>query len=77
MKKKGGEDQDTKTSLIDDVYLQVCHIKFFFLICPMHFTVYLQIFRGLKKKHISLLCDLIIIFYQGILSENIFKVKWK
>ena len=27
MKKKGGEDQDTKTSLIDDVYLQVCHVK--------------------------------------------------
>ena len=26
-KKKGGEDQDTKTSLIDDVYLQVCHVK--------------------------------------------------
>ena len=28
MKKKGGEDQDTKTSLIDDVYLQVCHVIF-------------------------------------------------
>ena len=27
MKKKGGEDQDTKTSLIDDVYIQVCHVK--------------------------------------------------
>ena len=27
MKKKGGEDQDTKTSLIDDVYLLVCHVK--------------------------------------------------
>ena len=24
---KGGEDQDTKTSLIDDVYLQFCHVK--------------------------------------------------
>ena len=30
MKKKGGEDQDTKNSLIDDVYLQVCHVKKFF-----------------------------------------------
>ena len=30
MKKKGGEDQDTKTSLIDDVYLQFCHVKIFF-----------------------------------------------
>ena len=30
MKKKGSEDQDTKTSLIDDVYLQVCHVKIFF-----------------------------------------------
>ena len=29
MKNKGGEDQDTKTSLIDDVYLQVCHVKIF------------------------------------------------
>ena len=27
MKKKGDENQDTKTSLIDDVYLQVCHVK--------------------------------------------------
>ena len=27
MKKKGGEDQDTKTYLIDDVYLQACHVK--------------------------------------------------
>ena len=27
MKKKGGEDQDTKTSIIDDVYLLVCHVK--------------------------------------------------
>ena len=27
MKKKWGEDQDTKTYLIDDVYLQVCHVK--------------------------------------------------
>ena len=51
MKKKGGEDQDTKTSLIDDVYLQVCHVKKN-LICPMHFTVYLQIFRGLKRTYL-------------------------
>ena len=42
MKKKGGEDQDTKTSLIDDVYLQVCHVKKKNLICPMDFTVYLN-----------------------------------
>ena len=27
MKKKGGEDQDTKTFIIDDVYSQVCHVK--------------------------------------------------
>ena len=27
MKKKGGEDQDTKTSSIDYEYLQVCHVK--------------------------------------------------
>ena len=27
MKKKGGEDQDTKSSLIDDVYLQVYHVE--------------------------------------------------
>ena len=37
---KRGEDQNTKTSSIDDVNLQVCHVKFF-LMCPMHFTVYL------------------------------------
>ena len=32
MKKKGDEDQDTKTSLIiiGDVYLQVWHVNFFF-----------------------------------------------
>ena len=26
IKKKGTEDRDTKTSLLDDVYLQVCHV---------------------------------------------------
>ena len=27
IKKKGSEDHDTKTLKLDDVYLQVCHVK--------------------------------------------------
>ena len=72
MKKKGGEDRDTKTYLIDDVYLQVCHVKKNNFNMPYAFHCLFTDLQGPeKKKHISLLCDLIIIFYQGILSENI------
>ena len=50
MKKKGGEDQDTKTSLIDDVYLQVCHVKIFFFNMPYAFHCLFTDLQGPVKR---------------------------
>ena len=49
MKKNGGEDQDTKTSLIDNVYLQFCHVKFFFNI-PYAFHCLFTDLQGPEKN---------------------------
>ena len=61
IKKKGGEDQDTKTSLIDDVYLQFCHVIFFkYALC---ISLFIYRSSGASKTWLRLCVILLYILY--------------